>query len=198
MPPAQQARLLSGHRMPFTRRIQQHQAGDVGGVRRCVGAHQKRPKGVADQHRRSVARRMGENSTQLGHHPGDGARSSSWLAPAQTSAIVGARRRKSRDVRAHARPAQGRGRDTGLEEDGRPAMTCTDQMQMLSADVDHQAGRGVQPCAASRTNELVHNTCSEAYHQHASDRDDDHRRSASAQTTREASGESDSTSAYRG
>jgi hypothetical protein len=57
-------------------------------------------------------------------------------------------------------------------------------MQTLSADVDHHARRGVQPCAASSTNELVHDTCSEAYHQHASNRDDDHRRLAYARLPR--------------
>jgi hypothetical protein len=57
-------------------------------------------------------------------------------------------------------------------------------MQTLSAGVDHHAGRGVQPCAASSTNELVHDTCSEAYHQHASNRDDDHRRLAYARLPR--------------
>ena len=171
---AQQTRLLSGHRMPFTRRIEQHQAGDVIRVCRCVGARQKRAKGMADQHRRSIVRRIGENSAQLGQHPGDRARSFCWIAPAQASAIVGARTREGRDVRAYACPAQGRGCDTGLEEDRRPASTGTDQMQMLSADVDHRAGRGIEPCAASSTNELVHGTCREAYDEHASDRDDDH------------------------
>jgi len=161
--------------MPLTRRIEQDQAGDVSGVRRCVGAYQQRAKGVADQYRRSIARRIGENSTQLGHHPGDGARSASWIAPAQASAIVGARRREGRNGRVHARPAQGRGRDTGLEENGRPAIAGTDQMQLLSADADHRPGRGVQPCAASSTNELVQDACSDADNDQASDRDGDHR-----------------------
>jgi hypothetical protein len=123
----------------------------------------KRAKGMADQHRRSIARRIGENSTQLGHHPGDRARSSSWIAPAQASAIVGARTREGRDVRASRAPSSGTRPRYRTRRERRPAIAGTDQMQMLSADVDHDAGRRVQPCAASSTNELVHDTCREAY-----------------------------------
>ena len=77
------------------------------------------------------------------------------LAPAQAGTIVRTCVRERRNVAQHACPAQRRCRNAGLEEDRRPAVAGADDMQMLSADVEHHPGRRIPAHAVSSANELI-------------------------------------------
>ena len=114
------------------RGIDQDERRDVSAIALREDAHDEAAERVADEHERRRHAGASEQHVQLVGDAAGRARHRPGIAPAESGAIVAAGARQTRDLRLHERPADRRGAQRRVEDDGRFTVAGAVEVQTKS------------------------------------------------------------------